>query len=241
MKTAFITGASKGIGFACAKRFIESGYSVIITARNEDKLKAAKQTLGKQCEYIVWDASDTKKASEVLEKAHAFFGDISIFVNNAGIVHDEDSGASYVDFLYKTESAWDQTMAVNLKGVFFTCQAQAKYMITHGIKGNIVNICSEMGFRPAANAYGISKWGIRAMTEGMATNLAKYGIVVNGVAPGETATEILRQAENEVKEIESPRGVQATPNEIADSVYFMATSRNIIGEILVSDGGRRLK
>ena len=241
MKTAFITGASKGIGFACAKKFIEKGYSVIITARNEDRLKAAKQTLGEKCEYIVWDSSDTKSASKILDKAHSFFGDISVFVNNAGIVHDEDSGASYVDFLYKTEDAWDKTMAINLKGVFFTCQAQAKYMIERSIKGNIVNICSEMGFRPAANAYGISKWGVRAMTEGIATNLAKYGIVVNGVAPGETATEILRQAENEIQEIDSPRGIQATPDEIAEAVYFMANSKNIIGEILVSDGGRRLK
>jgi 3-oxoacyl-[acyl-carrier protein] reductase len=114
-------------------------------------------------------------------------------------------------------------------------------MIERSIKGNIVNICSEMGFRPAANAYGISKWGVRAMTEGIATNLAKYGIVVNGVAPGETATEILRQAENEIQEIDSPRGIQATPDEIAEAVYFMANSKNIIGEILVSDGGRRLK
>lgn len=241
MKTAFITGASKGIGFACAKKFIENGYCVIITARNEDRLKAAKQTLGEKCEYIVWDSSDTKKASEVIKKAHSFFGDISVFVNNAGIVHDEDSGASYVDFLYKTEDAWDETMSVNLKGVFFTCQAEANYMIAHGIKGNIVNICSEMGFRPAANAYGISKWGVRAMTEGIGIALAKYGIVVNGVAPGETATEILRQAENEIQEINSPRGIQASPDEIAEAVYFMAKSRNIIGEILVSDGGRRLK
>ena len=107
-------------------------------------------------------------------------------------------------------------------------------------EGNIVNMCSETGFRPALFPYGISKWGVRGMTMGAGKELAGYGIVVNGLAPGETATEILHQEEGVVKKICSPRGIQATPEEIAESVYFLSQSRNIIGEVLVSDGGRRL-
>lgn len=131
-------------------------------------------------------------------------------------------------------------MNINLKGVFFALQAEALYMIEKNIRGNIVNICSEMGFRPASFAYGISKWGVRGMTMGVGKELAEFGIVVNGIAPGETATEILRQTEGEVKTIESPRGVQAMPEEIAEGILFLSQSRNIIGEIMVSDGGRRL-
>lgn len=113
-------------------------------------------------------------------------------------------------------------------------------MKNRNIKGNIINVCSEMSFRPAAFAYGISKWGVRAMTMGIGRELAPFGIVVNGIAPGETATEILRQKEGNVKKINSHSGKQAKPEEIAEDIFFLSKSRNIIGEVLISDGGRSL-
>jgi len=242
MKIACITGASKGIGFATAKLFIKNGYKTIITGRNENNLKSAKEKLGENAEYIIWDIADISKAKNAIENAHKIFGNIDIFVNNAGIVCDEDSGASYVDFFNKTEKSWDDTMDINLKGMFFAVQAEALYMKEKNIKGNIVNVCSEMGFRPAENAYCISKWGVRGMTMGLGRRLAYEGIVLNGIAPGETATEILRQKEGVIKPLEdSPRGIQATPSEIAEAIYFLSQSRNIIGEVLLSDGGRSLK
>ncbi len=237
---ALITGANKGIGFATAKLFLSKGYKVLITGRSEKKLAAAKERLGENVEYIVWDVADVQSAKLVIKKAHTIFGNISVFVNNAGIVCSEDNGPKAVGFFGKTEAGWDETMNINLKGMFFALQAEAEYMRDLGIKGNIVNICSEMGFRPALFHYGISKWGVRGMTMGAGRELAAYGIVVNGLAPGETATEIIHQEEGVVKEIRSPRGTQATPDEIAEDIYFLSQSRNIIGEILVSDGGRRL-
>ncbi len=230
-----ITGANKGIGFATAKLF-----QVIITGRNENKLIAAKERLGKNTEYIIWDIADVSSAVPLIKRAHSIWGNIDVFVNNAGIVSSEDNGPKSVGFFEKTEEGWDDTMNVNLKGMFFALQAEAKYMRDLGIKGNIINVCSEMGFRPASFAYGISKWGVRGMTMGIGKELAPLGIVVNGIAPGETATEILHQREGDVKHISSPRGIQATPAEIAEAIYFLSKSRNIIGEILISDGGRRL-
>ena len=238
--TVLITGANRGIGFAAAKIFISCGYNVIISGRNENKLIKAKEKLGKNAEYVVWDISDVSSSEKAIEKAHSLFGNINVFVNNAGIVCSDDNGPGQVDFFQKSEAGWDVTMDINLKGTFFALQAEAKYMKNNNIKGNIVNICSEMGFRPALFAYGISKWGVRAMTMGAGAYLAPYGIVVNAVAPGETATEILHQKEGEIKEIKSPRKIQATPHEIAEAIYFLSKSRNIIGEVLVSDGGRRL-
>lgn len=235
-----VTGGSKGIGFATAKLFCDCGEKVIISGRNEERLKTAKNKLGKNAEYLVWDVSDISCAEEMIAKADTFFGCVEVFVNNAGIVCADDIGENAVGFLDKTETGWDATMDINLKGLFFALQAEAKYMINKKIKGNIVNVCSEMGFRPAPFAYGISKWGVRGMTMGVAKELAPFGIVLNGIAPGETATEILCQKEWDVKKIASPRGVQATPKEIAEGICFLAKSRNIIGEILVSDGGRRL-
>ena len=235
-----ITGANKGIGFATAKLFQSKGYYVIITGRNEERLISAKEKLGKNTEYIVWDVADISIASAIIQKAHSIWGNIDVFINNAGIVCSDDNGPHVVGFFEKTENGWDETMNINLKGMFFTLQAEAAYMYSHGIQGNIVNVCSEMGFRPAAFAYGISKWGVRGMTMGIGKELAPMGIVVNGIAPGETATEILYQEEGIVKTIQSPRGIQSTPDEIADSIYFLSQSRNIIGEILISDGGRSL-
>lgn len=237
MKTVLITGANKGIGFATAKAFIEKGYHVVLAGRNEERLKIASSRLH-NAPYVLWDVSEIHAATGAIDTAHAYFGNIDIFVNNAGIVTDED--ITRVDFLFKTEEAWDATMNTNLKGLFFAIQAEARYMIEHKIQGHIVNVCSEMGFRAAYNAYCISKWGAVGMTRGLAKRLAPEGIIVNGIAPGETATEILRQKEGERHAMNSPRGERAMPGEIAESIVFLAESKNIIGEVLISDGGRSL-
>lgn len=235
-----ITGGSKGIGFKTAELFRDNGYKVIITGRNEQKLIDAVERLGSNSAYCVWDISDVKSAKTAIQKAHLLFGKIDVFINNAGIVCDDDIGEHAVGFFEKTEVGWDETMNINLKGLFFALQTEAMYMKENNIQGNIVNLCSEMGFRPASNAYCISKWGVRGMTMGIGKDLAPLGIVVNGIAPGETATEILHQREGDIKKIASPRGVQSSTEEIAEGIFFLSQSRNIIGEILVSDGGRRL-
>lgn len=238
MRTVLITGANKGIGFATAQYFWERGDKVILTGRSEERLRAAVLRLGDRADYEVWDVSDIHAASSVLRSVHDRAGAIDVIVNNAGIVADEDISGS--DFLTKTEQAWDQTMNVNLKGLFFAIQAEARYMIENEIRGHIVNVCSEMSFRPAYNAYTISKWGVLGLTKGLAKRLAPYGIILNGVAPGETATEILRQKEGEPHTIKSPRGERAMPIEIAEAIYFVAGSKNMIGSVLLSDGGRSL-
>lgn len=238
MRTVLITGANKGIGFATAKYFQDRGDRVILTGRNEERLRAAVLRLGGEPLYAVWDVSDIHAAPSVLCELHERVGAIDVFVNNAGIVTDEDISGS--DFLSKTEEAWDRTMNTNLKGLFFAIQAQSRYMIKHKICGHIVNVCSEMSFRPAYNAYTVSKWGALGLTKGLAKRLAPYGIILNGVAPGETATEILRQKEGEPYAINSPRGERAMPSEIAEAIYFVAGSKNMIGSVLLSDGGRSL-
>lgn len=238
MRTVLITGANKGIGFATAQYFLERGDKVVITGRNEQKLREAVVRLGGNVDYAVWDVSDIHAGAAVLRSVHERVGAIDVIVNNAGIVTDEDISGS--DFLTKTEQAWDKTMNTNLKGLFFAVQAEAKYMIEHEIRGHIVNVCSETGFRPAYNAYRISKWGAVGLTKGLAKKLAPYGIILNGVAPGETATEIFRQKEGEPRRLNSPRGEQAMPREIAEAIYFVAGSKNMIGSVLLSDGGRGL-
>lgn len=240
MGTVLITGANKGIGFACAKKFLSCGYNVIVSGRNEERLKNAVCRLDGRARYILWDISDTGCAYETVLKAEKLYGEIDTFVNNAGIVHAGQLGWSQKGFLHIDEKCFDETMAVNLKGTYFALQAQCRYMAEKGIKGHIVNLASEMSFSPSPDPYGISKWGVRAMTLGVAKEVAKYGITVNAVAPGETATEILRQKDGDVLSLECPRGRQAHPDEIAESIFFMANSENSIGSVLLSDGGRSL-
>ena len=237
MKTALIIGGSKGIGFATAKKFLQNGYNVIITGRGEERLKKASAELG-NCPYLIWDIKDVSLAEEYVEKAAEFFGGVDVFVNNAGIVAAAQLDGQY--FPNVTEETWDETININLKGVYFLLQAEAKYMKANSIKGHIVNVCSEMGFRAIHCPYGVSKWGVRGMTLGLAKILAHDGIVLNAVAPGETATEILRLEEGVATEMDCPRGIRAVPNEMANAIFFLATDDNMIGTILLSDGGRSL-
>ena len=120
MRTVLITGANKGIGFATAKYFKEHGDRVVLAGRSEERLRAAVERLGGCADYALWDVSDIHAAPSVLRRVHERVGAIDVIVNNAGIVTDEDISGS--DFLTKTEQAWDQTMNVNLKGLFFAIQ-----------------------------------------------------------------------------------------------------------------------
>lgn len=236
-RTVLVIGASKGIGFATAKIFLENNFNVIITGRDVERLKKASFELNR-CPYMKWDIKEVSRAGEFVENAHNFYGNIDVFINNAGIVTDAQwNGERFPDL---SVSTWDETMDINLRGTYFLCQAEAKYMIANSISGHIVNVCSEMGFRAATDPYGISKWGVRGMTLGIARNLAKHKIVVNAVAPGETATEILRQKEGVETKMDSPRGVRSMPYEIGNAIYFLATDDNTIGTILQTDGGRSI-
>lgn len=236
MKTVLITGANKGIGFATAKKFHENGYNIILAGRDEKHILDAEKKIKGNVNHIIWDIADYLESDRIVNDAHGLFGDIDVFVNNAGIVTDTNMSGS--GMLKETPQSWNSTIDINLTGTFFAVQAELKYMIENKIKGHIVNVCSEMAFRARADAYTISKWGVRGMTYGASLEAAPYGIIINGIAPGETATEILRQKEGEPFKIKSPRGERAMPSEIADDIFYLSQSKNIIGSILNSDGGR---
>ncbi len=243
-KTVLISGANKGIGFATAEKFSDEGYNVIMTGRSRAKIEEALKRINRDnCKGLVWDVSKVSSDESVLNEAHELFGDIDTFINNAGIVSKEDfnDGSAPTGLLHTTEAGWDETMNVNLKGTYFAIQAETKYMITHGIKGHIVNLCSEVAFEWVESMYTVSKWGVRCMTGGLAPLLAKYGIILNAVAPGQTATEILYQKENEAVKNNSPRGVRAMPYEIAKAIFFLANDDNMIGTVLLSDGGNSMR
>ena len=153
-------------------------------------------------------------------------------MNNAGV-----QGA---EFPNATEDYYDIAMDTNLKACFFLSQLFGNYMVKQGIKGNILNVCSSSSLRPAISAYTISKWGLRGLTLGLAKSLIPHGIVVNGIAPGATATPMLNKTNaDDITYPYSPLGRLIMPEEIANMAVFLVseTGRSIVGDIIYMTGG----
>ncbi len=229
-KTAIVTGGNSGIGYAIAKKFIESGAKVTILARNPEKTKSVAQEL--QCDYLIVDVTDTEN---LIVKVSQYINDkrIEILVNSAGILDKEP-------MLAKTPKGYDAVMNTNLKAAYFMTQTIANHMLKNGIKGHILNISSSSCKRPGWGPYQLSKHGLNAMTEGFAMRLAPNGITVNGIAPGITATPM--QDGNLVKgslTYDNPMRRAQTPEEIANLAVFMVSDlgNSIIGDTVLMTGG----
>lgn len=236
-KVALITGGSGGIGLAMAENFIRSGAKVIIAGTNEAKLKALCQKInaGVALSHIVVDVTDVRSMPEKIKTAAAMFQEnrIDILVNSAGVV-------AHSDFLDMSESEYDSIMDINAKGTFFMSQAVAKYMIENQIKGHILNVTSSSALRPAWTPYQMSKWAVRGLTLGMADKLLPYGIVVNAIAPGPTATPMLDKNEGDsIYNALCPAERFAMPSEIAALATFMVSDMGdmIVGDTFYMTGG----
>lgn len=157
---------------------------------------------------------------------------ISILCNNAGIQGSQ--------FGFAKEEDYDNVMDTNLKGVFFFSQLVGRYMVDNNIEGNILNIASASSLRPAASVYTLSKVGIKEFTLGMAKSLIPHGVVVNGLAPGPTATPMLIKGEKPNLAIDhNPLGRFALPEEIANMAVILTSNmgRTIVGSIVYMTGG----
>lgn len=229
-QTALVTGANTGIGQAIAIALGHAGAHVICAGRS-----SCEETVSliKSAEALTLDFADPMAAKNLFEGRH-----IDILINNAGIIRREES----VDF---TEADWDAVMDVNLKAVFFTCQAFAKAALPRGA-GRIVNIASLLSFQGGIRvpSYTASKHGVAGLTKILANEWAAKGVNVNAVAPGyiETNnTEALRAdpvRNNAILE-RIPAGRWGKPEDIAQTVVFLCApaSKYIHGAVLNVDGG----
>lgn len=238
-KTALITGCTSGIGLAIAKAFLNAGGSVVATGRDKEKLyKSVKElralaTNNAQVYSYILDVMDVDK----LEKAVTEIVDmlpnhrIEILVNNAGLISQTS--------LPPTDE-YDVIMNTNLKSVYFLSKYMARHMIANKIAGNILNIASSSSLRPAGNVYGLSKWGIRGLTEGLAKMLIPHNIVVNAIGPGITATPLMGRMNNkDLASCRNPAGRFSTPEEIANIAVVLTSGmgRMIVGDIVYVSGG----
>lgn len=239
-KCALITGGTSGIGLSIAKAFISAGAAVVITGRDQVKIDVAVRELKEMTKgnNNVWGiALDNTMPELFADRWDTILKltegkKIDILVNNAGVLGGHISSSSIDEY--------DKVMNTNLRGVFFLSQLVGHYMKENGIQGNILNVASSSSLRPAASAYTISKWGIRGLTLGLARVLSPYGITVNGLAPGPTATPMLMKKTTDNLAFErNPLGRYALPEEIANMAVILVSdmSKTIVGDIVYMTGG----
>jgi 3-oxoacyl-[acyl-carrier protein] reductase len=238
-RVALVTGASQGIGRACALALAEGGALVALAARNEDKLAAVAQEIeskGGQAATFRMDVSNEDEVKAAAKAAIGRFGKVEILVNNAGVTRDT--------LLMRMKRAdWESVIQTNLSGAFFTTQAVISSMLKQRW-GRIINISSvfgQMGQAGQAN-YAASKAGLIGFTMAMAREVASRSITVNAVAPGyiETAMTEGLSAELKAKVNELiPLGRAGTDVEVAHAVRFLASEEAayITGHVLKVNGG----
>lgn len=238
MKTALITGGTKGIGKAVAQRFLEEGYEVILNYWHDEDSALATQNEFNELDYcpvlMRADVSNEVQVKEMFAEIFRIFGGLDVLVNNAGI--------SKVNVIQDTTLAdWEEVNGVNLRGVFLCSREAVRSMISHG-RGAIINIASVWGEVGASCevAYSATKGGVIAFTKALAKELAPSHITVNCISPGVIDTEMngnLSAEEMEELINQIPLGRLGNGADVASAVLFAAESSYMTGEVISIGGG----
>lgn len=242
-KVVIVTGATKGMGFGCAKRLLEEGSKVVfVYANDKDRADQVEELLsGYKNNMLLLKADITVDANreDILNKTIAKFGRIDVLVNNAGVAAKH--GFSNIE-----EKEYDKILDVNLKAPIFLAQIISRKMIEQGDGGSIINFSSISGHRGCNTiAYEAAKAGLIIATQSMAVELGKHKIRVNSISPGYHKTEMNRYHwenqtdlhQNVIKTI--PLGDASDAADIAGTVIYLASdlSKYVTGIDIIVDGG----
>ncbi len=241
-KTALVTGAGRGIGLAAALALAKYGADVALLARHRAELEAGAaglSSLGRRACVLVQDLTRTAELGTMVERVADRLGGIDILVNNAGMNIPQEA-------LEVTPEAWDQIFDLNLKAAFFTAQAVGRIMIRQGRGGRIINVSSQTGSVALVkrSTYCASKAGVNLFTKVLALEWARFGILVNAVAPTFVTTELSRGflsdpafreyalAKNLLKRL-------GDPEDVSGAIVYLASSAAdlVTGHVLMVDAG----
>jgi len=248
-KTAIVTGCSRGLGQGISLGLAQAGANIFgvdcfpDAHETKEMVEKARAHDGNKCpvrfEYFSANLLSIEPIEKIFEQALKFFPTVDIVVNNAGIIKRNDA----IDF---TESDWDDVMNINLKTVFFMCQAAARQFIKQKTGGKIINIASLLSYQGGIRvpSYTASKSGVKGITMLMANEWAKFGINTNAIAPGYMATDNtapLRADPDRSAAIlgRIPAERWGTPEDLAGTAVFLASpaSDYINGFTIAVDGG----
>lgn len=243
-KIAIVTGAAQGIGRVIAETLADHGGHVVVADIQLEKARAVAEHIASRKDRhaipVHVDVTDRSSVESMVQTTVAEFGRVDILVNNAGILKPH----LIIDF---PEEDWDAIFAVNVKGVFLCSQAVAKQMIKQGTGGSIINISSASGKKAdrEESAYCASKSAVNGFTRCLALELGKYAIRANGICPGATDTEMLRDLCSAIPGLfeelkaKTALGRIAMPKDQANVVVFLASdlAGHITGESIIVSGG----
>ena len=239
-KRALVTGSSRGIGYAIAEALAGAGAEIVINGRDTQALGLAAEKLagaGARVKAVAFDVTNEESVADAIEHCETELGPIDILVNNAGV----QFRSPLEDF---PAEKFELVMHTNVTSVFTVGQAVARRMIPRRT-GKIINICSVMSnvARQSIAPYAASKAAVANLTRGMATDWAKHGLNVNGIAPGYIRTELnealLANPDfNAWVERRTPAGRWADPSELGGAAIFLASAASsfVNGHILYVDG-----
>ncbi|WP_294010263.1 SDR family oxidoreductase [uncultured Streptococcus sp.] len=238
-KVAVIIGGSGGIGLSIAKNLNKNGCKIILCGTNAEKLEKSLEGFSNPS-YVfpmVFNIANTETIEENVKKTFSIFRKVDILINSAG-VHTEN-----VDFFTMTPDEFDRVMNINIKGVYFVCREFAKEMKQRPSrsKRHMLLVSSSRGAEPAWSPYGLSKWSLNGLTQGLAQLLLPDGIIVNSIAPGSTATDLIGVKEGDnIFSWENGNKRLVMPDEVSNVARLLVSSSGdmIVGQTIYVSGGR---
>ncbi len=243
-RTAFVTGAGKGLGRAIALGLAQAGANVALLARTTEDLEAVAsevRSLGRDAMVLPADAIRSAQIDAAVGKAVERFGSIDVLVHAAG-------GSLRKPALEISDDEWEQVIASNLHSTFYVCRAVGRVMVAQG-KGSIVNIASAAGLRgrPSNSPYSAAKAGVINLTRALAREWAPSGVRVNAIAPGRFLTPLTAEEMSDPERYQAfvrqvPLGRIGRPEELVEAAVWLASDAAAFatGSVVVIDGGQTL-